>query len=100
MQKIADVGWPTYSGATRPFWGGKYPGSFSRCSKTYPGWALGLRLFFAFHLTLGGKVDICGRDDLFFFSLDFGQETDVTTFKEPVLLLRSKIISGPAGMAF
>ena len=23
-------------------------------------------LFFALHLTLGGKLDICGRDDLFF----------------------------------
>ena len=34
--------------------------------------------FFAFHLTLGGKLDICGRDDLFFLL--------ITT-------------SGPAGLA-
>ena len=60
----------------------------------------GTAAVFALHLTLGGEVDICGRDDLFFcFSRDFGRKTDVTTFKEPVLLLRSENVSGPASMA-
>ena len=37
--------------------------------------ALGPRLFFALHLTLGGKVDICARDDLFFaLHLNFGRK--------------------------
>ena len=31
--------------------------------------------FFALHWTLGGKLDICGRDDFFSSSFDFGQKT-------------------------
>ena len=86
----------------------------------YPGGAVGAAGFFALYVTLGGKVDICGRDDLFFALhltlggevdigerdnlffcslLDFGRNTDAVTFKDPVLLLRSENISGPAGMA-
>ena len=78
------------------------PRFFSRSSGVHPvggRWGHG---FFALHLTLGGKVNICGRDDLFFCfcsSLDFGRKTDVMTFKKPVLLLRRENISSPAGMA-
>ena len=41
-------------------------------------------------------MDSCGRDDHFFCSLlDFGLKTEVMTFREPVLLLRSENIFGP-----
>ena len=44
-------------------------------------------------------MDICGCDGFFYSSLDFGRKKDAMIFKEPVLLLRSENISGPAGMA-
>ena len=67
----------------------------------YNGQSEGMKTyFFALHLTLGGKLDIYGRDDLFFCaSPDLGRKTDVMTFREPVLFLRCENTSGPAGMA-
>ena len=34
-----------------------------------------MTFFYAFHLILRGKLDICGRDDIFFFRslLDFAE---------------------------
>ena len=60
------------------------PRVFFRCSGAYSGRALGAgaAAFFALHLTEGGKVDICGRIDVFFCSsLHFEQKTHVMTFK-------------------
>ena len=65
-------------GATRPFWGGECPGSFSKCQGSFSRYSgayvvreggAGAAAFFTLHLTLSGKVNICGRDDLFFFAL-------------------------------
>ena len=50
------------------------PSFFFRCSEVYPGGGglgpnaqnfRGVKFFFALHLVLGGKLHICGRDDLF-----------------------------------
>ena len=51
--------------------------------------------FFWFSLFLGGKMDICGRDDLFFLAFtclwaESWTSVDVITLKEPVFLLRSE----------
>ena len=58
---------------------GLFPGVQGRIQET-----AGAATFFARHLTWGGKVDKCGRDDLFFFAHDFGPEkwrsADVMTF--------------------
>ena len=51
--------------------------------------------FFYLHLTLDGKVDSADVMTIFCSFLDFGLKTDVMTFKEFVLLLRSENIFGP-----
>ena len=51
--------------------------------------------FVAFHSILGGQLDICGRNGLFFalhlMWVESWTSANVITFKEPVFLLYSEI---------
>ena len=77
-----------HSGVTRPFWGGANAQDlFQNAQSLFPGiqgCILVGRDFCCFSLDLNGKVDVCGRDDLFFTAHDFGAErwrsADVVTF--------------------
>ena len=54
----------------RPFLAPRFPPIFSEENRTFEG----VKTFFALHLILGGKLDVCRRGDFFCSSLDFGQK--------------------------